>query len=149
MIRSGDIVVFQAPLSISPDRADWVKRIIGLPGDHIQTKSGVLWINGQPVNRERIADYVDENGRVVIRYIETLPNGVSHTILEQQGDNGVLDNTSEDIVPPDHFYVLGDNRDDSMDSRVPRMGPVPNDNYRGRVMFIYWSRNWRRIGNVQ
>jgi hypothetical protein len=58
-------------------------------------KSGVLWINGQPVKRERIADYVDENGKLVTRYIETLPNGVSHTILEAQEDSGMLDNTEE------------------------------------------------------
>jgi len=79
----GDVVVFKLPSDTS---TDYIKRIVGLPGDRLQMKAGVLWINGQPVKRERIADYVDENGKLVTRYIETLPNGVSHTILEAQED---------------------------------------------------------------
>ena len=132
----GDVVVFKLPRDTS---TDYIKRIVGLPGDHIQMKQGVLWINGQPVKRERIADYVDENGNVVTRYIETLPNGVSHTILEQQGDTGSLDNTDEYVIQPGHYFAMGDNRDDSQDSRTSLVGQVPAENLVGRAAIIFFS----------
>jgi signal peptidase I len=132
----GDVVVFKLPSDTS---TDYIKRIVGLPGDHIQMKQGVLWINGQPVKRERIADYVDESGRVVTRYIETLPNGVSHTILEQDDDNGSYDNTPEFVIEPGHYFAMGDNRDDSLDSRTSHVGQVPAENLVGRAAIIFFS----------
>ena len=128
----GDVVVFKLPSDTS---TDYIKRIIGLPGDRIQMKAGVLWINGAPVKRERIADYVDENGKVVTRYIETLPNGVSHTILEEQEDSGMLDNTQEFLIEPGHYFAMGDNRDDSLDSRTSHVGQVPAENLPAAVPF--------------
>jgi signal peptidase I len=102
-------------------------------------KAGVLWINGQPVKRERIADYVDENGKLVTRYIETLPNGVSHTILEEQEDSGMLDNTQEFLIEPGHYFAMGDNRDNSADSRTSMVGYVPAENLVGKAEIIFFS----------
>ena len=132
----GDVVVFKLPSDTS---TDYIKRIVGLPGDRLQMKSGVLWINGQPVKRERIADYVDENGKLVTRYIETLPNGVTHTILEAQEDSGMLDNTEEFVIEPGHYFAMGDNRDDSLDSRTSHVGQVPAENLVGRAAIIFFS----------
>ena len=134
----GDVVVFKLPSDTS---TDYIKRIVGLPGDRIQMKQGVLWINGQPVKRERVADYLDEDGRAVTQYIETLPNGVSHPILEMNGDNGPLDNTDEFVIQPGHYFAMGDNRDDSLDSRTPHVGQVPAENLVGRAILIFFSTN--------
>ncbi len=108
--KRGDVVVFVPPPH--PD-LDYIKRIIGLPGDHIQMKEGILYINDVAVVRDKIDDYVDEQGNHYTQYIETLPNGVKHHIIEEQGDNGSLDNTDVFVVPPGHYFAMGDNRDNS------------------------------------
>ena len=134
--KRGDVAVFRDP----PDpKTDFIKRIVGLPGDHIQMKGGILYINDVAVIRERIADYVDERGNSYIQYIETLPNGVKHRIIEMEGDTGNLDNTDVFIVPPDHYFAMGDNRDDSSDSRTPVVGYVPSENLVGRADIIFFS----------
>jgi signal peptidase I len=139
----GDVVVFKLPSDTS---VDYIKRIIGLPGDRVQMKKGVLWINGQPVKRERVYDYIDENGRAVTRYIETLPNGLEHPILESDEDNGPLDDTPEYVIQPGHYFAMGDNRDDSLDSRTAPVGQVPAENLVGRAEIIFFSSdgsaNW-------
>jgi signal peptidase I len=136
--KRGDVVVFRDP---PHPETDFIKRIVGLPGDHIQMKKGVLYINDVPVQRERIGDYVDEQGNNYIQYIETLPNGVKHRILEIQGDNGPYDNTDVFIVPPGHYFAMGDNRDDSSDSRTDVVGYVPAENLVGKAEIIFFSTN--------
>jgi signal peptidase I len=139
--KRGDIVVFKLPKDNS---TDYIKRVIGLPGDRIQVTRGVLQINGQPVMRERIGDYETVNpfGRpkAVPLYRETLPNGVSHEIIEIEGDNGTWDNTEVYTVPPGYFFMMGDNRDNSTDSRDQSgVGFVPFENLVGRAEIIFFS----------
>jgi signal peptidase I len=139
--KRGDVVVFKLPKDNS---TDYIKRVIGLPGDRIQMIGGVLQINGQPVQRERIEDYktTDFYGRPVAvpQYIETLPNGVRHRIIEIQGDRGAWDNTLVYTVPAGEFFMMGDNRDNSDDSRdQSNVGYVPFENLVGRAEIIFFS----------
>jgi signal peptidase I len=136
----GDVIVFKLPTDNS---TDYIKRVIGLPGDHIQMKGGNLYINDQLVPRKRIQDflYQEGNGTVIplVQYIETLPNGVQHRIIKM-GDNGPLDNTQVYEVPPGDYFMMGDNRDNSQDSRVlSAVGYVPAENLIGRAEFIFFS----------
>src|SRR5215813_8311205 len=106
--KRGDVVVFRLPRD---DSTDYIKRVIGLPGDEIQMIGGVLHINGQPVKRERIDDFLDdEGGRVtkVRRWRETLPNGVTHTTLDML--DSFYDNTPVYHVPPGHFFMMVNRR---------------------------------------
>jgi signal peptidase I len=135
--RRGDIVVFRWP----GDRSEiWVKRVIGLPGDRIAMRNGRLWINGTAVALE--ADGVDQaeadDGSLqpVPRFIETLPGNRSHTIFKH-ATIGPLDNMPDLIVPPEHLFVMGDNRDNSADSRIAvdagGVGLLPVADLVGRV----------------
>jgi signal peptidase I len=140
--QRGDVVVFRLPRD---DSTDYIKRVIGLPGDRIQMINSVLYINGEPVKRERVQDFidVDESGRSqrVRRYRETLPNGVSYDTLDLV-ENGYYDNTPVYTVPPGHYFMMGDNRDNSTDSRVlSQVGYVPFENIIGRAEIIFFSIN--------
>jgi signal peptidase I len=134
----GDIAVFYNESS----GEDYIKRVIGKEGDHIQMKEGRLWINGKMVDRQFVDNEIDhsENGDVPVKvYRETLPNGVVHTIQEIS-DDGPLDNTAEYVVPPGHYFMMGDNRDNSEDSRVLNaVGYVPAANLEGKAEFRFFS----------
>jgi signal peptidase I len=138
----GDVVAFLLPKDNS---TVYIKRVVGLPGDRIQMKQGLLHINGAPVARERLPNIVGEDpcgargSTRTSRWRETLPNGVSHETLDCV-DNGFYDDTNIYTVPTGHFFMLGDNRDNSTDSRVPSaFGYVPLENIIGRAGVIYFS----------
>jgi signal peptidase I len=139
----GDVIVFKLPKDQS---TDYIKRLIGLPGDRIQMKHGILYINDAPVKRERTDNCnlpLEEAPRgETFRYWETLPNGVRHCIIER-GDEEQLDNTGVFVIQPGHYFMMGDNRDNSSDSRDPNsgVGQVPAENLVGRAEFILFSTN--------
>jgi signal peptidase I len=161
----GDVVVFRAP---PDDKTDYIKRLIGLPGDRIQMKDGVLWLNGKAVPKVRESDFIipiaentecstipnvetpygpgaDIEGKPVCRfarYRETLPGGTSYEVLDQ-GDTP-QDDTPVFAVPAGHYFLMGDNRDMSADSRFPAtigdgIGMVPAENLEGRALFTIWA----------
>ena len=136
----GDVVVFKLPRD---NETDYIKRVIGLPGDEIQMVHGVLHINGQAVEKVKVDDYVvaETNGRArqMARYKETLPNGVSYPVLDLVND-GFGDNTEVYKVPEGHFFMMGDNRDNSTDSRfLSEVGFVPFANLVGKAQVIFFS----------
>jgi signal peptidase I len=142
----GDIAVFRLP---SDDSTDYIKRVIGLPGDRIQVINGLLYINGEPVKREQLPDFVGESpcplgfANRVKRWRETLPNGkpagVSYETLDCMDYSGFPDTTQVYVVPPNHYFMMGDNRDNSTDSRFPSVGFVPFENFVGKAQIIFFS----------
>lgn len=138
--RYGDVVVFRLPRDPS---TEYVKRVVGLPGDRIQMIHALLHINGTPVKRDQIEDFVDTDasGHATRgkQWRETLPNGASYITLDLV-EEGYLDNTSLYEVPPAHYFMMGDNRDNSQDSRMlAQVGYVPFENLVGRVERIIFS----------
>ncbi|MGE0202901.1 MAG: signal peptidase I [Hyphomicrobiaceae bacterium] len=133
----GDVIVFRAPFD---HKIQYVKRVVGLPGDRVQLVGGRLSINGRLVPRTPLPPASDplQPARKIASYRETLPGGVSYTILEMAGDTGPLDSTPEVIVPPRHLFLLGDNRDNSVDSRLPHshrgIGLLPVELVIGRMI---------------
>jgi signal peptidase I len=156
--QRGDVVVFKLPRD---NETDYIKRVIGLPGDEIQMIHGVLHINGEAIKKEKIEDVTldDPSGhtRTVARYRETLPNGVTYPVLDLIQE-GIGDNTEVYKVPENHFFMMGDNRDNSTDSRfLSEVGYVPFENLVGRAEIIFFSIRedssfweiWRWPGSVR
>jgi len=138
--QRGDIAVFRPPREPG---TDYIKRVVGLPGDRIQVDDGMLYINGEAVKREPAPEW--EGGDSFVRpgvkqYRETLPNGVSYVTLDMT-ENGPGDNTRVFEVPPEHYFLMGDNRDNSQDSRFLNgpVGFVPVENLVGRAEIIFFS----------
>ena len=165
----GEVVIFKHPI----DRVDYIKRVIGLPGDKVQMIDGVLHLNDAPVGLERVEDFVLpvqdgmgcfrsdyavqlEDGTRACSYPqfrETLPGGASYNILDL--GTVAVDNTGPMVVPEGHYFLMGDNRDNSQDSRRPTqsggwVGFVPQNDLVGEASFMYWSWGngvrWDRIG---
>ena len=161
----GDVVVFKNPRD---NRTDFIKRLIGLPGDQVQMRGGVLYINGVEVPKRRVEDFIvpvtgntdcagdfrlpsyraTVAGEVVCRYPqweETLPGGRSYRVLDQIADAPGADDTEVYLVPDGQYFMMGDNRDDSADSRFPTFGPqqgvgfVPADNLVGKATIMFFS----------
>ena len=163
----GDVIVFKLP---EDNQTDYIKRLIGLPGDRIQVKSGLLHINGEPVDLIPDGQFVEPNVRqgpeqrsprciravstatdcVKARFTERLPDGLEHTVLRVDSDATSMNNTSVFTVPEGHYFFMGDNRDNSQDSRS-RVGFVPAENLVGRADLVllsssgsFWEIwNWR------
>jgi len=136
----GDVAVFRQPQNES---VAFIKRIVGLPGDRIQVTDGVLRINDVAVNRVRKGFATASDGYNVIRfavYQETLPNGKSY-LIQERSDDDVLDNTNVFLVPEGHYFMMGDNRDNSRDSRTTSVGMVPAENLIGRAERLFFSHN--------
>jgi signal peptidase I len=142
--RRGDIVVFR---NARDQNKDYIKRLIGLPGETVQMIQGRLYINGEMVEREA-AGMVETDKplgavRQVPRYLEKLPGGTEHYVIETQGDRATLaDNTAPYVVPAGHYFFMGDNRDDSQDSRFSNVGYVPYDALIGRAEIVFFSVDW-------
>lgn len=133
----GDVVVFKKP---TDNKTDYIKRVIGLPGDRIQVIQGLLHINGAPVRIEPIGTFVDDDPPSYRAALleETLPNGARHEILELTS-SGPQDNTRVYEVPAGHVFAMGDNRDNSQDSRFDDVGFIPVENLVGRAEIIFFS----------
>lgn len=135
--RRGDIVAFKRPSDSG--LVDYVKRVVGMPGDTVQMVDGTLRINGVAVLRERIGSYSSAENPDATLERETLPEGRTYMVLDLMPDS-ILDNTQPLEVPPGHFFALGDNRDNSLDSRSS-VGMVPYENLVGKAVRLFWNAN--------
>ena len=154
----GEVAVFRLPKN---PRVDYIKRIIGLPGDRIQVKNSIVYINGEPLKREPVDLFTDDEDPLHVRTLqrlhETLPEGKVITVLQER-TTGYANNTREYVVPEGHYFLMGDNRDNSRDSRFPgEVGFVPEENLIGparRIVFstdgsAAWWQVWKWPGSLR
>lgn len=136
----GDIIVFRHP---KRQEIYYIKRLIGVPGDQVQVKQGILYLNGKQVPRVQTVSFTDSDGKVIDRYIETLPglDKISYNVLDELHGRGMLDNTDLFTVPEGHYFFMGDNRDNSLDSRdfVDGVGYIPAEYLVGKASLILFS----------
>lgn len=135
----GDVAVFKLP---TDNKTDYIKRIVGLPGDQLQMIEGILHINGEPAELEAIGPFIDDmDGRqiAVPLYSETLPGSDRQHFVLDLTERGRLDNTGVFEVPPGHVFAMGDNRDNSLDSRTDAVGYIPVENLIGRAELLMFS----------
>jgi signal peptidase I len=143
--QRGDVAVFQSHLQ---GRPDFVKRIVGMPGDRLRLVGGEVHINGVPLQRQRIEDYrLSRISGSQPQYVEIAPGGRHYRILKGEGFPE-RDNQAEITVPRDHYYMLGDNRDNSLDSRDPQVGLAAREELVGRMDAFFWSARPSRIGKT-
>lgn len=137
--KRGDVAVFRLPTNT---KIDYIKRVVGLPGDVVKVRDGVVYINEQEVTQERVQDYVHHEGGnsvQMMRYRETNPEGRQYEVLDDT-KFGEVDFTDDYVVPEGHYFMMGDNRDHSQDSRyVNAVGFVPIENFIGRAEMILFS----------
>ena len=136
----GDVAVFRQPRN---ETVAFIKRIVGLPGDRIQVVNGVLLINDVSVERDPKGFVTANDGYNVVKfavYQETMPNGKSY-LIQERSDDDLFDNTNVFLVPDGHFFMMGDNRDNSRDSRTTSVGMVPAENLIGRAERLFFSHN--------
>jgi signal peptidase I len=135
----GDVAVFKLP---TDNKTDYIKRIVGLPGDRLQVINGILHVNGDAVDVEPVGPFMDEmNGReiAVASYRERLPESDREHLILDLTERGRLDNTGVFEVPPGHVFAMGDNRDNSLDSRTDAVGYIPLENLIGRAEIMMFS----------
>ena len=138
MPKRGDVIVFKTP---ADNRTDYIKRVIGLPGDKIKIINGEIYLNNKTVIRKKMKDFIDRDKKSLTnrarKYKEYFDN-LNFDVLDIM-DNGIADNTELFIVPDGHFFVMGDNRDNSQDSRFKTVGFIPVNNLIGKARFIFFS----------
>ena len=137
--KRGDVVVFKTP---EDNRTDYIKRVIGIPGDKIKIIDGMIMINNQLILRKKMDDFIDNDNNVSLKRVRKYKEFFMNYEIEILDimDNGIVDNTEVFIVPEDHFFVMGDNRDNSQDSRfVNIVGFIPYENLIGKARFIFFS----------
>ena len=136
--KRGDVAVFKTP---EDNRTDYIKRVIGLPGDIIKITNGVIYLNERKILRKKLSDFIDNDNNVFIKRIrkyEEYHDNLTFEVLDIM-DGGIADNTEIFTVPEDHFFVMGDNRDNSQDSRFKTVGFIPLENLVGKARFIFFS----------
>ena len=143
-VKYGDIVIFK-----TKDDVDFVKRVVGLPGDTIQIVNGIILLNNKRINRVKTKDFIEidtlGNSKRIRKYKEKLFD-IEYEVLDIM-DNGIVDNTNVYKVPEDHYFAMGDNRDNSLDSRfLDKIGFIPKDKVFHKVNLIYWAKDKSRIG---
>ena len=134
----GDIVVFKTP---EDNRTDYIKRVIGLPGDKIRVTNGEIYLNENKILRKKLNDFIDNDKNAFIKRIRKYleyHDDLTFEVLDIM-DDGIADNTKLFLVPEGHFFVMGDNRDNSQDSRFKTVGFIPIENLVGKARFIFFS----------